>query len=409
MTDSTTERTTNDEPVAVEQSSETAVDTDHRPSKSARRRGKRYQRARLLCSAAELIVEVLVLGVLLVTGASAVLRDWAGGSSGNPWIVVFVYFIPIGGIFAVISAVFGAVGTFGIDRRYGLSTQSAAGWTADNVKGFLVGGVLAIGCLEVLYALLRNFPETWWVGSAVVFSIFLIVFAHLGPVLIFPIFFKFKRLTNAEITGRLERLAREANTRVNGVYEMDLSRKTRTANAALLGFGRTRRIALADNLLDNFTLDEIEAVLAHEFGHHKLNHLGKAMAIQSATFFVLFFGIHLGLMLTGNRWGIQGIGDVANFPLVALLGTAMGFLVLPITNSLLRRFERHADDYALRFAQQPWAFCSALERLGQMNLADRNPHPVIEWMFYSHPSLGTRIDEAAKKLNERGISVEKEN
>jgi len=364
------------------------------------RRSKRYQRGRMALAATEWAVEVLILATLLVSGGSVAWREAATGRTANPWLILLLYMLPLGVLFGFVSVAFSAVRTFFLDRRFGLSTESLAVWVADEIKGIALGGFLALLAIETLYALLRYSPNLWWIWAGGAFSLFFLLLSHVAPILIFPLFFRFTRITDAEITGRLERLAERAGSRIAGVYEVNLSRKTRAANAALAGFGRTRRILLADNLLDHFTLDEIEAVLAHEFAHHARHHLAKAILIQTATFFILFYGLHFVLGAVGNRLGLQGAADVANLPLLALAATVLGLVFLPLTNGLLRRFERCADDYALRAATQPRALCSALQRLAQINLADRFPHPLIEWLFYSHPAIGARIARAEKMLEE---------
>jgi len=358
------------------------------------RRSKRYQRWRMTVSATEWAVEVLLLVVLLISGGSVALREMAARHAVNAWLVVLLYMLPMGLLFGVISTAFSAMRTFILDRRFGLSTESFWGWLADEIKGAAVGGLLALIAVEIIYALLRYSSGFWWVWTGGAFSLFYLLLAHLAPILIFPLFFRFTRITDTEITTRLERLAKEAGTRIEGVYEVNLSRKTRAANAALVGFGSTRRIVLADNLLDNFTLDEIEAVLAHEFAHHAQRHLSKTIMVQSALFFVVFYGIYWVLEMMGRRFGLRGPTDVANLPLIALAATALGLVFLPLTNGLLRAFERRADDYALKMATRPQAFPAALHRLAQINLADCSPHPLIEWIFYSHPSISSRIQRA---------------
>jgi len=364
-------------------------------------RAKHYQRQRMAVGVGEWAAEVLLLVALLVSGASVAIREAAERAAGNPWAVVVLYLLPLGALFVGVSMAFGAVRTFVVDRRFGLSKQTVGTWLADELKSAALGGLLALFVVEIVYALLRLSPESWWIGVSVTVSALSLVLAHLAPVLIFPLFYRFTRIGDSEITQRLARLASQAGKRIEGVYEFNFSRKTRAANAALVGFGRTRRIVLADNLLDNFTLDEIEAVLAHEFAHHRHHHLPKIIAIQTAMYFVLFYALHWVLGFVDDRWGFRGAADVANLPLLALAATALILALLPLTNGLLRRFERQADDYALKAATHPAAFISALQRLAQINLADRSPHPLIEWVFYSHPSIGKRIACAEKELEER--------
>jgi len=366
-----------------------------------RRRGKRYQRIRAALSAVDWGLEVLLLFALLDFGWTLRLRDVAERQTDNPWLVVLLYLLPLGLVFGAISMAFSAIRTFVVDRRFGLSNESFGGWLLDQAKSFAVGGALAFILIEILYAMLRAFPATWWLWTAAVFSLLLIFFAHVAPVLIFPIFFKFRPIADEEITGRLKRLAERAGTRIKGIYEVNFSRKTRAANAALVGFGRTRRIILADNLLDRFSLDEIETVIAHELAHHTQRHLPKGMLLQTAMFFALFYGIHLVLVHVGPRFGFERLDDAANFPLVTLAGTIFGLVLLPLTNGILRRFEREADAYALRMATRPEAFLAALKRLAQINLADPTPNAIVEWIFYSHPSIRNRLRMAETMLEDK--------
>ena len=358
---------------------------------------KRYQRQRMAVAAIEWATEAAILVGLLVLGWSVELREIArrmAGLARSPWLVVLLYLLAVVLLFGLVSGAFSAVRTFVVSRRFGLSTQSFWGWLIDELKGLAVGGLLALIAVEILYALLRHYPGSWWVLAGGAFSILFLLLAHLAPVVVFPLFFRFTRITDSEITQRLERLAERAGTRIAGVYEVNLSRKSRVANAALVGLGRTRRILLADNLLDNFTLDEIEAVLAHEFAHNAQRHPLKVITVQVSMFFLVFYGVHRALVVLHDRWGLQGAGDVANLPLVVLTVAVLGLVLLPVTNGLLRHFERRADEHALRLTTQPRAFCSALQRLAQINLADRCPNTLIEWIFYSHPAIDNRIARA---------------
>jgi len=411
MTDSTTEQVPPSPETggAAPQLPRTREQPAPEKSDQLARRSKRYQRCKLALGITEWAVEMLLLIGLLASGGTTALRDLAGRFSANAWAIVLLYLIPIGLLFTLVSMAFSATRTFLVDRRFGLSTASFGVWLADQLKGMALGGFFWLAGIEILYALLRHFPNAWWIWAGIAFSLIFVLLAQLAPILIFPLFYRFTQITDSEITGRLERLAARAGTRIRGVFEVNLSRKTRAANAALVGFGRTRRILLADNLLDNFTLDEIETVLAHEFAHHTQHHLPKAVAIQTATFFLLFYGIHVVLRGVGDHWGLRGAADIAALPLVALAATVLGLVLLPLTNGLLRHFERNADGYALDVATHPRAFCSALLRLAQINLADRYPNRLVEWIFYTHPSIGSRIERSEKILSERDGRAGKRN
>jgi STE24 endopeptidase len=228
------------------------------------------------------------------------------------------------------------------------------------------------------------------------FAGFFVLLANLAPVLIFPIFFKFKPLENPSLRERLLELSRRAGTRVKGVFEWKLSEKSKKANAALMGLGNTRRIILSDTLLEQFQDEEVEAVLAHELGHHVHHHIWQSIALQGAATFVGFYLIHRTLDWLGPHFGFQGAGDFANLPLLALVTTVLSLVLLPAVNSYSRALERQADTYALRAIPSPGPFISSMEKLADLNLAERQPNPWIEFIFHSHPSIQKRNEFAEK-------------
>jgi STE24 endopeptidase len=271
-----------------------------------------------------------------------------------------------------------------------------AGWLKDRLKGLAVGGVLIVLGTEFLYWTMRRWPQHWWVISAAAFVGFFVLLANLAPVLILPIFFKFKPLENPSLTERLLDFSRRARTRVKGVFEWKLSEKSKKANAALVGLGNTRRIILSDTLLAEFREDEVEAVLAHEFGHHVYRHLLQRMVMQAAATFLGFYLVQMSLRRLSHFFGFAGLADFANLPLLALVSTVLSLLLLPAVNAYSRAMERQADAYALRTIASKSAFISGMEKLTVLNLAERRPHPWIEFLFHSHPSIEKRIALAQK-------------
>ena len=149
-----------------------------------------------------------------------------------------------------------------------------------------------------------------------------ILLAQLAPVLLFPIFYKFEPLDDEELKRRLIMLGQRAGTHVRGVYRWRLSDKSKKANAALTGLGNTRRIILADTLLDNYTADEIEAVLAHELGHHVHRHILKSIFVQAAITFIGFWAADFTLHYAVDQHMFEQLSDFANLPLLALVSVA---------------------------------------------------------------------------------------
>jgi STE24 endopeptidase len=284
-------------------------------------------------------------------------------------------------------------------HRYELSTQTLQAWVVDQLKGGLLGGFFGLVVLEIIYAVLRAAPQTWWLWAALILVSLNILLANLAPVLFFPIFYKFKPLEEeyAELAARLVRLADRAGTRVRGVYQFDMSRRTRAANAALTGLGNTRRILLGDTMLKEFTPDEIETVLAHELGHHVHRDIPLGILIESLITLVGLYLASLALNWGVAVFGLEGPADVAALPLFALVMGLYGLVTMPLGNAYSRWREQLADEYALEATHNGAAYASALTRLANQNLAEVDPEPWVEFLLYSHPALGKRIALAQKQ------------
>ena len=169
----------------------------------------------------------------------------------------------------------------------------------------LIGGIFGFIVIEVIYAVLRAAPETWWLWAAAILLLFTVVLANLSPILIMPIFYKVVPLGEeyADLSARLIRLAERAHTKVRGVYKFDMSRRTKAANAALMGLGNTRRIVLGDTLLNEFSADEIETVLAHELGHHVNKDIPIGIVVETASTVI---GLWIASLVM--NWGVAVFG-----------------------------------------------------------------------------------------------------
>jgi Zn-dependent protease with chaperone function len=354
-------------------------------------RVKRYHRTHRVLSVAAFLLDCGLLALLLATGWTISLRALAERVSSHPSIALIVYVVLLGLAAKAVGLPLDYVRGFRLEHRYGLSNLTIGGWIKDELKGMAVGGVLAILALEFVYWTLRSWPAHWWAICAFAFVCFFILLANLAPILILPIFFKFKPLENAELTGRLVELCRRARTRVRGVFEWKLSEKSKKANAALMGLGNTRRIVLADTLLEKFSDDEIEAVLAHELGHHVRRHIFQGIVMQAGVTFLGFYLVNLALQRATPYFGFRGIADFANLPLLGIVFTGLSLVLLPLVNAHSRRMERQADEYALSSIPSKGAFISSMEKLAEMNLGERRPPAWIEFIFHSHPSIEKRL------------------
>jgi STE24 endopeptidase len=283
-----------------------------------------------------------------------------------------------------------------LPHKFGLSTQSFVAWGIDQLKSYLLGGIMGGMILIGLYSLLRFSPDRWWLPAGVSYSLFSIVLTILTPVVFMPIFLKSTPLSEdyASLKSRLLELAERTGTRVEGIFSIDLSRRTRAANAALAGLGKTRRILLGDTLLENFTEDEIEVVMAHEFAHHLHRDIPIGILLQSILNLVMFLLTSFALERYLSAFDLDLPGNPAGLPMLLLAFIFFGFLTMPLGNAFSRWRERMADRFALEATGKPRAFIDAMTRLANQNLAELDPEPWIVFLLYSHPPLSERIASA---------------
>jgi STE24 endopeptidase len=355
---------------------------------------RRYNRVRRWLGIADFGVGLLMLLVLLVTRWSDSLRDQAYRIGFQHYsLSLFVYLLLLLGISKLLGLSLDYYG-FRLERRYKLSNQRLGSWAWDEVKGFLVGLVLATIAVELVYFTIRQWPLHWWIIGWALFMGMFVLLAQLAPVVLFPIFYKFEPLDNEELRRRLVMLSERAGTRIRGVYRWKLSEKSKKANAALTGLGRTRRIILADTLLDNYSPDEIEAVLAHELGHHVHKHIFKSILMQAAITFLGFWAANWTLHYAVDQRMFEELSDFANLPLLALVSVVLSFLLMPALNAYSRFNERQADRYAFESTASVEPFISSMNKLADQNLAERTPSKWVEWLFHSHPSISRRLQAA---------------
>jgi len=363
------------------------------PADSAESR--RYNRIKRWMGVSDFALGLVFLIVLLALGWTGMLRDLAyREASQNYSLAVFLYVSMLMLISKAIGLPLDYYG-FRLEHRFHLSNQRLRSWLWDELKSLLIGLVLATIVVELVYLLLRQVPQHWWLIAWAVFLGFMVLLAQLAPVLLFPIFYKFEPLENEELKRRLIVLSERAGTRVRGVYRWHLSEKSKKANAALTGLGATRRIILADTLLDNYSNDEIEAVLAHELGHHVHRHILKSIFVQAAiTFFGFWLANEVLRYAVDRRHLFETMADFANLPLLILVSTILSFLLMPALNAYSRFNERQADRYCFESVASVEPFISSMNKLAEQNLAEKTPSRWVEWFFHSHPAITKRVAAA---------------
>ncbi|HKI52627.1 MAG TPA: M48 family metallopeptidase [Anaerolineales bacterium] len=360
------------------------------------KQAKEYARIKRRLWVVDTLMDALYALAWLFLGWSISVRTWLTTFTTNEWLLVPAFVLIFGGVFSVIQLPLSYYSGFILPHRFDQSNQTFKDWVIDQLKGLAVGAPLGLILLELLYLALRATGDLWWLWAAGGMLVFSVLLSNLAPILIMPLFNKYVPLgdEHKELEDRLLALARNANTKVRGVFKFDMSRQTKAANAALTGIGNTRRIVLGDTLIDEFTTDEIEVVLAHELGHHVNRDIPLFMAVGTISTTVSLFLASIAMHWAIIYFGFTSVADVAAFPALGIILGIYGLFTMPFDNALSRWRERKADRYALQATGKNEAFASAFTRLANQNLGDVDPESWVVFLFYSHPPLGERISMA---------------
>ena len=359
-------------------------------------RTKAYTREKNIITFVELGLTGVYFYVLLAWGGASFVANLVRGWTAQPLLQFLLFSLIVGGIFSVVSFPLSVYSEFILEHKYGLSRQTLWQWLWDKTKGLLISSVISLPILLAFYYLLKTTPNWWWLWLGILLAFVTVVLAQIAPVLIFPLFYKFKPLENQALVNRLQQLLNRYGFQLEGLNQFDMSSKTVKANAAFTGMGKTRRIILGDTLLEKFSEDEIEFVIAHEVGHFVHRHLVKGIALNLASIFVGLYLVHLAYQYVLFHAGISDMLRLEYLPYLGLFLFLFSLMVMPLTNGVSRRFEFQADAFAVRAVSNPPAAISTLEKLAEINLTDPNPNPLIEFFFHSHPSISRRVQAIQK-------------
>ncbi len=339
------------------------------------------------------LAAALIALLLLATRISARIRDFAERTTRLKAIQVIIYAIPYIIFTAALSFPLAVYEHYFREHQYGMATQTFGPWFAEQLKGLVIALILGPLFLVALYAVFRAAPRTWWLWATAVVVAGTFFFSFIFPIFIEPVFNKYTPLTDPKIRDPILQLARANEIPVTKVFVVDASRQTKRVSANVAGFLNTTRIALNDNLLNQCTLPEIRAVMAHEMGHYVLNHIVK-LALYSALTFLVGFALtkaafDLFVCKYGSRWGVRDIADPAGLPLIALIIGVYFFLTTPLSNTSSRVVEREADAFGINTAREPDGMARIALKLGIYRKVE--PTPLEEFVFFDHPSGRSRI------------------
>lgn len=356
-----------------------------------------YSRVINIWRFADFFISIAILLIILVTGLSAKLRTWAQVAR-KKFFVIWLYVAMLAVAWYILDFPFSLYRGYIVESQFGFMNQTFGQWLGEDLLSLVILIVIGVVPAWFFYWLVNRYKHWWAIFSAgaVPFMIFMVVIA---PVVISPMFNKFEPLKNQQLKTELLQLADKAGIKGSHIYEVNGSKQSDKVNAYVTGLFGSKRIVLYDTLIKNFTPAEIKFVMAHEMGHYVMHHVWWGLLVA-----ILFLAFSLWLMNLTIRPTIRKfkrlfrfdhLGDLASLPLVLIFATIISFVFQPVTNAASRLMERQADRYGLKMSGvSTRTAVDAFRKLASYNLSDPNPSPIIEFWFYTHPSLEQRIKSA---------------
>ncbi|MFH1645180.1 MAG: M48 family metallopeptidase [Candidatus Omnitrophota bacterium] len=359
---------------------------------------KAYSRSKYSLVIIETIISFLFFALFWYSGLSQFLAKKLSNLPVNIYIYTLLYMIILGVAYNLLTFWFDFSLSFRIEHRFGLSKQGIKSWFLDYSKKLIISSLISLVMVMVLYTFIRFFPSAWWFYVSLLYLIFTIVLAKLFPVLIIPLFYKMERITDEGLRLKIISLAKRAGVNVLDVYRIGLGAKTKKANAALCGLGKTKRVLLSDTLLENYTEEEISVTIAHELAHFKYKHIWKLTFINTLATFCQFYIIYIFLGYLVDKNIILYMHDLKAFPVLVMIFSICGFFISPFQNFISRRYEFQADRDALKVTSDATSFVNLMKKLSRQNLSDPKPSLLIKLFFYNHPPVSERVKIAQEYI-----------
>ncbi len=316
------------------------------------------------------------------------------------------------GLIALVQLPLTFYSSFVVEHQYKLSSQSFASWTHDYFA-HTAFGALIVPLLALVFLLIRKFPRHWVFQAWLLLSSVILFVTFVEPILVDPVFNKFRALEDGSLKTRIISLCRQSGIEHPSILVADKSKQTKKLNAYVTGLGSSNRIVLYDTLLTKASSDQVLAVLAHELGHYRLKHvvLGVSIAIifLLPTLFLAGYCLKACIRYLPASWGVKAMSDPAIVAVIALAGFVLPLVISPLPASISRLLEAEADAYGIRVYGHALETAQAFKLLSQSNLSDPNPPPFIEFWFFTHPSIKHRIDYALSQIPRESNSRSRSN
>jgi len=358
-------------------------------------KAKSYSNQKYALSIFDTFFTIALILIFLRSGFSLSLEKFLASLGLSGYLLATIYLLAVLLLYGIFNFPVVFYSSFILEHKFNLTRQKLGSWLIDQIKSAVLGFVVSLILVLTFYFVIGKFGQ-WWLPVSFLWILFSVIFAKLTPILVIPLFFKYKKLEDQELRNKILDLAQRMKVKILDVYEIDFSKKTLKANAAFTGMGKTKRVLLADTLKGKYTHDEVEVILAHEFAHYQLKHIIKIIAFNSLITLGLFYLIFKTNGFYLEVFKLDSLSQPASLALIFLYFIIFGVITQPLEAFISRVFERQADSLALKVTGAKEAFISLMEKLAGQNLADKNPHPIIKFFFFDHPP----IDERIKSVNQ---------
>jgi STE24 endopeptidase len=307
------------------------------------------------------------------------------------WLRAAVFLVILHALLAIVLLPLSYYGGYSLAHAFGLSRQTRPAWFLDWLKGALLGLLFGTLVGGAFLWIVVTFGGAWWWLFGLLVSIVMVLLVFVTPYVLVPLFFKMRPLADQATVARVHALVARAGAPVRDVSSLDFSRRTAEANAAVIGLGRSRRVVISDTLLAEFTPGEVDAVVAHELGHHVHRDVQRLLLGNAI---LMWLGLALASRLAPAALPVLSLPSldyVPGYPVLLAVTEFFFLLASPLLNWWSRQLESGADRFALQLTRDPGAFATAMERLGCQNLVEQHPPRWAEVLLASHPALHRRI------------------
>ena len=339
------------------------------------------------------IVNAGAIWLLLATGVVRRLADWSSRVGRKAWAGRLIFAVIFLALLGIVTLPWTIYTEWAREHQYGMSNQGFADWFGQWAMGAAISTILSGLVFLALFALYRRRPGSWWAWGTAVLGVFFLIGLLVAPVFIEPLFNRYTPMAPGPLRDQILVMARANGVPAENVLVFDASRQTKRISANVAGIGPTVRVALNDNLLNQTSAPEVRAVMGHELGHYVLGHTASLIVgftlIAGLSLLLLHLGTPWLIVRAGGRWGVSVRDDPAILGPAMIVGVAIGLLLTPVTNTLVRFHESQADYFGINTSRAPDGWARVTLKLGAYRKLD--PTPFEEAVFFDHPSGHTRI------------------